>query len=91
MDKFAIKPAPDVLYFIMDFFGVTADECVYVGDSDVDGQFAHNAGHALRFRQLGIPFREGRFSRQARPVLRAIWNGCRSSCSTTRQRLPPTR
>lgn len=44
MDKFAIKPAPDVLRFIMDFFGVTPEESVYVGDSDVDVQFAHNAG-----------------------------------------------
>lgn len=44
MDKFAIKPAPDVLRFIMDFFKVTPEESVYVGDSDVDVQFAHNAG-----------------------------------------------
>jgi phosphoglycolate phosphatase len=44
MDKFAIKPAPDVLRFVMDYFGVTPEECVYVGDSDVDVQFAHNAG-----------------------------------------------
>ena len=44
MDKFAIKPAPDVLRFIMEYFGVTPEECVYVGDSDVDVQFAHNAG-----------------------------------------------
>lgn len=44
MDKFAIKPAPDVLRFIMDYFGVAPEESVYVGDSDVDVQFAHNAG-----------------------------------------------
>jgi phosphoglycolate phosphatase len=44
MDKFAIKPAPDVLRFIMDYFGVTPEESVYVGDSDVDVKFAHNAG-----------------------------------------------
>ncbi len=44
MDKFAIKPAPDALRFIMDYFGVTPEESVYVGDSDVDVQFAHNAG-----------------------------------------------
>ena len=44
MDKFAIKPAPDALNFIMDYFGVTSEESVYVGDSDVDVQFAHNAG-----------------------------------------------
>ena len=44
MDKFAIKPAPDVLRFIMDFFGVTPEESVYVGDSDVDVEFARNTG-----------------------------------------------
>ena len=44
MDKFAIKPAPDVLHFIMTYCGVTPEESVYVGDSDVDVQFAHNAG-----------------------------------------------
>ncbi|MEN6635109.1 MAG: HAD-IIIA family hydrolase, partial [Clostridiaceae bacterium] len=44
MDKFAIKPAPDALRFIMNFFGVTPEESVYVGDSDVDVLFAHNAG-----------------------------------------------
>ncbi len=44
MDKFAIKPAPDALRFIMAYFGVTPEESVYVGDSDVDVQFAHNAG-----------------------------------------------
>lgn len=43
-EKFAIKPAPDSLRFVMDFFGVTPEESVYVGDSDVDVLFAHNAG-----------------------------------------------
>ncbi|NLI53285.1 MAG: HAD-IIIA family hydrolase [Clostridiales bacterium] len=42
--KFTIKPAPDALRFIMGYFGVSPDESVYVGDSDVDVQFAHNAG-----------------------------------------------
>jgi phosphoglycolate phosphatase len=42
--KFAIKPAPDSLNFVMNFFGVTPDESVYVGDSDVDVEFARNAG-----------------------------------------------
>ena len=44
MDKFALKPAPDALRFIMDFFAVTPEEAVCVGDSDVDVLFAHNAG-----------------------------------------------
>lgn len=43
-EKFAIKPAPDALRFVMDFFGVTPEESVYVGDSDVDVLFAHGAG-----------------------------------------------
>ena len=43
-EKFAVKPAPDSLNFVMDFLGFTAAESVYVGDSDVDVLFAHNAG-----------------------------------------------
>ena len=43
-EKFAVKPAPDSLNFVMDFLGFTPEESVYVGDSDVDVQFAHNAG-----------------------------------------------
>ncbi len=43
-EKFTVKPAPDSLYFVMDFLGFTPEESVYVGDSDVDVQFAHNAG-----------------------------------------------
>jgi phosphoglycolate phosphatase len=43
-EKFAVKPAPDALRFIMNYFGVTPEESVYVGDSDVDVLFAHNAG-----------------------------------------------
>ncbi len=43
-EKFAVKPAPDSLNFVMDFLGFTPAESVYVGDSDVDVLFAHNAG-----------------------------------------------
>jgi phosphoglycolate phosphatase len=42
-NKFAIKPAPDSLEFVMDFFHVKPEEAVYVGDSDVDVAFARNA------------------------------------------------
>lgn len=44
MAKFALKPAPDALRFVMDYFGVTPEETVYVGDSEVDIEFARNAG-----------------------------------------------
>jgi phosphoglycolate phosphatase len=43
-NKFAVKPEPDSLNFTMNFFGVTPKESVYVGDSDVDVEFARNAG-----------------------------------------------
>ena len=43
-NKFTVKPAPDSLNFTMNFFGVTPEETVYVGDSDVDVEFARNAG-----------------------------------------------
>ena len=38
------KPAPDALLRLLDTLGVSADETLYVGDSDVDVRFAHNAG-----------------------------------------------
>lgn len=38
------KPAPDSLFDAMAELGVTKDECLYVGDSDVDIETAKNAG-----------------------------------------------
>jgi len=43
-DRFAKKPAPDTLLDCIEKMGVTKEETVYVGDSDVDAIFAHNAG-----------------------------------------------
>ena len=44
MDRFAIKPAPDAIEFALGYFGVPKSEAVYVGDSEVDVEFAKNAG-----------------------------------------------
>ena len=38
------KPAPDSLYEAMALLGVTKEECLYIGDSDVDIMTAKNAG-----------------------------------------------
>lgn len=38
------KPAPDTVFLAMQQFGVQAEECVYIGDSDVDIETAKNAG-----------------------------------------------
>ena len=38
------KPAPDMVYMALDALGITKDEAVYVGDSDVDIETAKNAG-----------------------------------------------
>ena len=38
------KPAPDSLYEAMELLGVTKEECLYIGDSDVDIETAKNAG-----------------------------------------------
>ena len=37
------KPNPVNVIKVLDTFGITADECIYVGDSEVDVQTAHNA------------------------------------------------
>lgn len=44
MDEFPSKPEPDSLFYTMKTLGVTAEDCVYIGDSDVDVLTAHNAG-----------------------------------------------
>ncbi len=38
------KPSPVNVYKAMEKLGVTADECIYIGDSEVDVQTARNAG-----------------------------------------------
>lgn len=38
------KPSPVSVYKAMEKLGVTADECIYIGDSEVDVQTSHNAG-----------------------------------------------
>lgn len=38
------KPAPDMVYKVMNELEVTEDNCVYIGDSEVDIQTANNAG-----------------------------------------------
>lgn len=43
-DGLRIKPAPDTCFAAMERLGVRADDCVYVGDSDVDIETARNAG-----------------------------------------------
>lgn len=43
-DKFPRKPAPDALDYIIKRMGITKDECVFIGDSQVDIETAKNAG-----------------------------------------------
>lgn len=38
------KPSPVNVYKALDKLGVSADECIYIGDSEVDVQTSHNAG-----------------------------------------------
>lgn len=39
-----IKPSPEGVFLLTNYFSVTPEECVYVGDSDVDMQTGNNAG-----------------------------------------------
>lgn len=44
MDMFPTKPAPDSVIYVMKSLGIEKGKCVYIGDSDVDVETAHNAG-----------------------------------------------
>ncbi len=50
------KPAPDGVYAVLKELGVSANECAYVGDSDVDIETANNAG--LSCITVGWGFRD---------------------------------
>lgn len=41
---FAVKPDPTVYFHVCELLGVEPKDTLYCGDSDVDIQFAHNAG-----------------------------------------------
>lgn len=43
-DCFPTKPAPDSVLFAMKTIGADSSDTVYIGDSEVDVQTAHNAG-----------------------------------------------
>ena len=38
------KPYPDSVFSVIETFGVNKDECIYIGDSEVDIETAKNAG-----------------------------------------------
>lgn len=42
--KFSLKPHPEPLRFVIESLGCTPEETLYVGDTDVDWQFARNTG-----------------------------------------------
>ena len=44
MDEFPPKPEPDSLFYTIKALGAEKDDCIYIGDSDVDVLTAHNAG-----------------------------------------------
>ncbi len=39
-----MKPAPDCIFFVAENLGVTIEECIYIGDSNVDIMAGNNAG-----------------------------------------------
>lgn len=43
-DTMKRKPEPDGVYYILDRLGISKEECLYVGDSEVDVQTGNNAG-----------------------------------------------
>lgn len=54
-DNYERKPAPDAVWALIDELGIQRDECLYIGDSDVDVYTAKNAG--LRFCGVSWGFR----------------------------------
>lgn len=45
-DSFPAKPEPDSVLYVMDKLKAKKEDCIFIGDSDVDVLTAHNAGLA---------------------------------------------
>lgn len=43
-DGMAAKPDPTMVFQVMEMFGTTGEECIFVGDSGVDAETGRNAG-----------------------------------------------
>lgn len=43
-EKIPRKPSPEAVFMILERFGISPEECLYVGDSEVDIQTGTNAG-----------------------------------------------
>ena len=50
------KPNPHIIFEIMDKCKVSADECLYIGDSEYDCKTAHNAGIDCAICKYGFGF-----------------------------------
>ncbi|MDD6276537.1 MAG: HAD-IA family hydrolase [Clostridia bacterium] len=44
MDCFPTKPSPESVFYVIKTLGSDFEDCIYIGDSDVDVETAHNAG-----------------------------------------------
>lgn len=60
------KPAPDGVFAALSMLGSTTKTSVYIGDSDVDGMTANNAG--LRFIAVTWGFRDRELLRKFSPI-----------------------
>ena len=63
------KPYPDSVHTVMEYFGAEPKAVVYIGDSEVDYQTAHNAGVDVIMVGWGFRDEEYLLSIGARPVI----------------------
>ena len=75
------KPDPAGIYRILEKLGVSVEDCVYVGDSEVDLETGKRAG--VRTVSVGWGFRTGRNLRTQEPE--GSWSG-RKNCWNMRNR-----
>ncbi len=59
------KPCPDSVFCAVEALGVTVDQCVYVGDSDVDIETARNSG--MKCIAVTWGFRDRAFLQSLKP------------------------
>jgi phosphoglycolate phosphatase len=67
------KPAPDVLLFLLDHFGIRSSEMLYIGDSQVDAAAARSSG--VPFAAYGDATLDADYHIRRLMTVKAIVNG----------------
>ncbi|MCQ2086947.1 MAG: HAD-IA family hydrolase [Bacilli bacterium] len=68
----AAKPNPQIVYEIIDKFGLRKEECIYVGDSEYDYLTAYNSGINCLIVTYGYGFYSEEWGKEVKNIVKSV-------------------